>query len=139
MRAKLDAHGLTDWQVDSAGTGAWHVGERPDSRSMAVARAHGLDISHQRARQFKAHDLQQFDLVLAMDRANYRDILAQASPDLSSRVRLMLEAAYPDGAPADVPDPYWDDNGFEQVYQLLDEACDQLLARILSGAEHFRR
>lgn len=115
-----------DWWVDSAGTGAYHVGEQPDPRSRAVAQKHGIDINMQRARQFTAADLEKFDFVFAMDRSNYRNILALATtPKQKEKVHLILE--FTGAAEHNVPDPYWDDNGFEQVYQMLDKACSRLL------------
>ena len=76
MKQKVKEKKL-DWSVDSAGTGSWHIGELPDRRSIAIARQYGIDISDQRARQFKPADLDRFDLVLAMDSSNYRDIIRQ--------------------------------------------------------------
>ena len=73
LKEKITQHGL-DWQVDSAGTGAYHVGETPDPRSVIVARNHGIDILDQRARQFNTQDLDQFDLIFAMDQSNFQNI-----------------------------------------------------------------
>ncbi|MEM1324283.1 MAG: low molecular weight protein-tyrosine-phosphatase, partial [Bacteroidota bacterium] len=110
-----------------------HVGERPDPRSVETARFHGIDISRQRARQFKAHDLDQFDLVLAMDSSNYRNIINLAlTEDQKAKVELILNFAEP-GRNGNVPDPYYGgDDGFEKVYQMLDRACKQLVARYSS-------
>ncbi len=128
MQRKISEHGL-DWQVDSAGTGAWHVGELPDRRSIATARQYGIDITHQRARQLKPHDLDRFDLVLAMDSQNYRDILRLATKkEQEEKVQLIMNFASP-GRNQAVPDPYWDDNGFEQVFRMLEEACGKVVER----------
>lgn len=125
LQSKADSQSLS-WEVESAGTGAYHVGEKPDPRSQAVARKYGLDISSQRARQFKASDLEGFDFIFAMDASNYRNILNLAkTEEQRSRVKLILE--YTGSAESNVPDPYWDDNGFEHVYQLLDIACDRIV------------
>ena len=125
LQAKAESYKLP-WQVDSAGTGAYHVGEKPDPRSRAVANKHGLDISHQRARQFKAEDLDRFDLIFAMDSQNLQNILRLASSEeQKQRVKLILEFTGSDER--NVPDPYWDDNGFEHVYQLLNTACDRIV------------
>jgi protein-tyrosine phosphatase len=125
LREKIQAHGL-DWDVDSAGTGAYHIGEHPDPRSVAVARKHHLDISTQRARQFRTEDFDQFDLILVMDKSNYRNVVALArNPEQKGKVQLML--AYGEANREEVPDPYWDNNGFEQVYHLLDESCEALI------------
>ncbi len=128
MKAKLHERGLP-WRVDSAGTGSWHIGELPDPRSVSVARKYGIDITDQRARQFTRHDYDVFDLIFAMDRQNYQDILSLA-PNAQSRnkVYLILQAAH--GQNNEVPDPYWDDQGFEQVYRMLDDACEQILLNI---------
>lgn len=116
-----------DWEIDSAGTGSWHIGESPDSRSVYTASQHGLDISGQRARQFHRQDLKVFDLVLAMDQSNYRDIFRIAeSPEEKKKVRKILDYTT-DGNGGDVPDPYWDDDGFEKVYQMLDKSCDAII------------
>lgn len=126
MQQKVAAAGL-DWQIDSAGTGSWHVGNQADPRSIAVAQKHGLDIRGQRARQFQAADLEFYDLILAMDTSNERDILHLAKTDAAKeKVRLILSYIYP-YEKRDVPDPYWNDNGFEEVFEMLDEACEIVL------------
>lgn len=127
MKAKIAAQNL-DWLVDSAGTGNWHVGELPDRRSIAVARKYGIDITDQRARQFTPADFHTFDWILAMDHSNYSDImrLSKNKEGQNANVGLILNQAFP-GNEADVPDPYWDDNGFENVYKMLDEACERLV------------
>ncbi|MEL6656205.1 MAG: low molecular weight protein-tyrosine-phosphatase [Bacteroidota bacterium] len=125
LQAKAQTHNLP-WQVDSAGTGAYHVGEQPDPRSQAVAHKYGLDISTQRARQFKASDFDRFDLIFAMDSRNYQNILRLAKDEEQrERVKLILE--FTGSHERNVPDPYWDDNGFEHVYQLLDTACERIV------------
>lgn len=116
-----------NWTIDSAGTGSWHVGELPDPRSIATAADRGLDITYQRARQFTAFDFATFDLILTMDRSNYRNVLGLAqSSDDKAKVRLMLDYLYP-GQDKEVPDPYWDDDGFTQVYDMLAAAIDRLI------------
>ncbi|MBR9920285.1 MAG: low molecular weight phosphotyrosine protein phosphatase [Bacteroidetes bacterium] len=127
LRHKVEERGL-DWQIDSAGTGSWHVGELPDPRSVAVAKKYGLDITDQRARQFQSSDLESFDLVYAMDASNYQNILRLASSEnQKEKVRLILEEVEP-GSGRQVPDPYWNSDGFEKVYHMLDEACEQIIA-----------
>ncbi|MFQ5445575.1 MAG: low molecular weight protein-tyrosine-phosphatase [Saprospiraceae bacterium] len=129
MKYKIAQYGL-DWTVDSAGTGAWHVGEHPDPRSISTARRHGIDIAGQKARQFQPHDLNRFDLVLAMDRSNYRNILRRASTqEQKEKVQLIMNFIRP-GRNESVPDPYWDDNGFEKVFQMLDEACEGVVEQL---------
>lgn len=111
------------WEVDSAGTGHWHTGELPDRRSVAIARTRGIDITDQRARQFKPADFDRFDRILVMDTQNLRDVLAQAgSPGHMAKVSLIMDALFP-GEERIVPDPYYDNDGFEQVFDLLDAAC----------------
>ncbi len=130
LQHKINEHGLA-WQVDSAGTGSWHVGDLPDSRSIATARQHGIDITRQRARHLKPHDLDRFDLVLAMDSQNYRDILRLATTkEQEEKVQLIMNFVTPDRNQA-VPDPYWDDDGFEKVFGMLEEACGRVVERFL--------
>lgn len=129
MREKVKKYGLK-WEVDSAGTGAWHVGEKPDSRSVRIAGKNGIDISSQRARQFHHNDFQLFDLILVMDSSNYQDIAMQAkhqNADLK-KVELIMNFVQP-GFNQNVPDPYWDDDGFERVFSMLEMACEKLIER----------
>lgn len=126
LEAKIAERGL-DWTVDSAGTSSWHVDERPDSRSIDVARKHSIDITKQRGRKFYAYDLEEFDLIYAMDSSNYSNILAlTANEDERKKVELILNELWP-GKNMAVPDPYYDDDGFEKVYQMLDAACEAIL------------
>lgn len=126
LKHKVRETGL-DWAVDSAGTGSWHSGELPDRRSILVARKYGIDITDQRARQFQAADFERFDLILVMDTQNRRDVLRQAQQEgHRSKVQLILDYLYP-GQDRNVPDPYYDDDGFEAVFRMLDAACDKLL------------
>lgn len=126
LKEKIKAHQL-GWTVDSAGTGAWHIGELPDPRSIQTARKHNIDITDQRARQFTAKDLEAYDLILAMDASNQRNILKlDQDAKYVSKVRMIMNYLHPNEN-ISVPDPYWDDNGFEQVYEMLDKACEQLI------------
>lgn len=122
MKEKIKTAGL-DWKVDSAGTGSWHIGKLPDPRSIEVAAKHGLDLTDQRAQQFKASHLNEFDLIFAMDSSNYQNILKLATNTAQKeKVQLIMNMADA-GRNQGVPDPYWDGHGFEQVYQMLDRAC----------------
>lgn len=114
------------WEVDSAGTSSWHVGEKPDPRSIATARENGIDITYQRSRQFRAQDFLDFDLILAMDSSNFQNIqrLARHEKD-RQKVKMILNFLYP-GENRGVPDPYYD-GGFEKVFTMLDKACDNLI------------
>lgn len=119
MRAKLAAAGL-DIEVDSAGTHGYHVGAPPDDRSQAHARRRGYDLSPLRARQLVARDFERFDLVLAMD----------APPAERHRLKLLLDYA-PHLGKRHVPDPYYGGAaGFEEVLDLVEAACDGVLATL---------
>ncbi len=115
-------------RTDSAGTSHYHVGEAPDHRAVRAMRHHGIDISDLRARQFKAEDYHRWDLILAMDGNNLSDIHAFApSAELASKARLIMDLV-PGHALRSVPDPYYGgDEGFEQVYHMLHDACTALL------------
>ena len=112
-------------EVDSAGTSGYHIGSQPDKRMIATAFEHGIDISNLRARQFQADDFDLFDVTFAMDSSNYRDIISLAKDDNDKqKVKMMLENG-------NVPDPYYGgDEGFEHIYQLLHEACQNFLDNI---------
>jgi len=123
--------GLTDrFEIDSAGTGAWHVGERPDARASMVASKHGVHLDS-RARQITSDDLDRFDYVIAMDRENLRNIerLADAS-GTDAEVHLLRE--YDNSADGDeVPDPYYGGaSGFETVYEMVHRSCQNLLDQL---------
>lgn len=111
--------------VDSAGTAGYHIGSNPDRRMITTAFEHNIDISNLKARQFKASDFDNFDVIFAMDSSNYSNIIALARNENDiKKVRMML----PEG---DVPDPYYGgDAGFEHVYQLLHEACQNFIDNI---------
>lgn len=114
--------------TDSAGTGDYHVGEAPDRRAQAAMRRYGIDISDLRARQFTVSDFDRFDLILAMDISNLRNI-SRLAPDarLAAKARLVMDHA-PGHPEREVPDPYFGgDEGFDHVYRMLLEACDRVL------------
>lgn len=118
--------------VDSAGTGDWHIGHGPDERSVLTAKNRGLDISCQRARQLQPGDFTAFDHIYVMDSSNYRDVTKLAPDDKAkAKVKLMMDEVYP-GEKRDVPDPYFGgQEGFEQVYDMLDEACGILADKLV--------
>jgi protein-tyrosine phosphatase len=117
-------------RIDSAGTHAYHVGETPDSRAMEAASRRGIDLSAQRARRVAEVDFQRFDLVLAMDRDNYHDLLALCPTEQSGKLRLFLEFA-PEAGIEELPDPYYGGGtGFERVLDLVEQAARGLLAEI---------
>lgn len=117
--------------VDSAGTGAYHVGEKPDKRSIAVAQSNGIDITNQKARKFTAEDFDLFDIIYVMDNSNYKNVISLARTDQDkSKVKLILNEVFPDEN-LDVPDPYYGGEfGFKNVYNMLDEACDIIAKKI---------
>ena len=121
-------------EVDSAGTGDYHIGHSPDERSVEVAKKNGLDITNQRGRQFTADDFKQFDYILAMDNYNYEDILALASTDEDKKkVKLILNYAVP-GENLDVPDPYFGGkSGFDDVYDMLTKACHNFVDKEINN------
>ena len=123
-----------EYKVDSAGTGAWHVGQPPDDRSIAIAKKYGIDISGQRARKIESNDFEKFDLIFTMDTAIYRDVLHHAGKEEhKKKVFLFLKYAG-NNHPDSVPDPYYGNlSDFEQVYQLLDVACDQVINKWQNG------
>ncbi|WGD34814.1 low molecular weight phosphotyrosine protein phosphatase [Olleya sp. YS] len=125
LKSKLDADFFT---VDSAGTSAYHIGNKPDARSIAVAKLNGIDISSQRARQFSKQDFKDFDVIYAMDNSNYNNIVAlAANEDDKAKVKLILNTISPNQN-LDVPDPYYGgDKGFDNVYHLLDNACSAII------------
>lgn len=118
--------------VDSAGTGNYHVGRQPDHRSVATAQKNGLDISEQKARQFTATDFETFDYIYVMDNSNYDDVVFLAKNETQKqKVELILNALFP-GDNVDVPDPYYGlQNGFDMVYDMLDEATDIIAERLV--------
>jgi protein-tyrosine phosphatase len=139
MRALVREAGLEDAiELDSAGTGAWHVGNSPDERATETARARGI-VLEGAARVLRHEDFDDFDLLLAMDRKNLADLRSLA-PDERARARTRLLREF-DPASAglgadelDVPDPYYGGaRGFEDVLDLVHAACEGLLAQIRAG------
>lgn len=121
--------GVSDqYEVDSAGTSAWHVGEAPDSRMRRVAAQHGLRYNG-RARQFKRNDFDRFDLVVAMDRENREDLISLASnPHDREKIHLLREFDPLSEEGAAVPDPYYGGiDGFMETYRVIERSCRSLL------------
>lgn len=131
LAAKLPAQ---RFRVDSAGTGHWHVGKQPDSRSIATAKKNGIDISSQRGQLFKPDFFDLYDYIFVMDGSNFNDVTAMAKTDAhKGKVKLILDELFP-GDNVDVPDPYYGlQNGFDMVYQMLDEATDLLAKKLISN------
>ena len=117
-------------QVDSAGTGAYHIDKAPDRRSIQIAQAHGIDISQQRARQFRKEDFNHFDHILVMDKNNLQHVMAMA-PDKDSKNKISLLLSYGNHPIDEVPDPYYgDEDGFKQVYDLVLQACEEFALKL---------
>lgn len=128
LKSKLDTNSFF---IDSAGTGEYHIGSKPDYRSIAVAKKYGLDISQQCCRKFTKEDFTTFDFIYVMDKSNYKHIIALTKDKKEvDKVKLLLEAAQL--TPTEVPDPYNDDNGFEHVFQVINDACE-VIAHQLSA------
>lgn len=118
-----------EFRIDSAGTGGWHQGEKPDRRSIATAAGHGVDISGQRARRIETADFDRFDLILAMDQDNLKNLRKAAPADALGRLHLFNALAL--GRNIDIPDPYYGGHeDFEAVYTMLLAGCSALLPRL---------
>lgn len=115
-----------DWQIDSAGTGAWHIGEQPDRRAIMVCANRGIDIRPLRARQIHPSDLDQFDLILTMDEDNHAQVLSMSRhSEHKQKIKPMM--AFSTAGNGSVPDPYFDGR-FEAVFELLNEVCGRIVA-----------
>jgi len=113
------------WEIASAGTGNWHVGQPADRRSIAVAKRYGYDISKQRAKHFNSSMLEEFDHILVMDKNNLRDVLKLAENDRQrDKVRLFLTENL------DVTDPYYDDQLFDPVFLTIEERAKKLVEEL---------
>ena len=132
MRHLVAQEGLGDRiQIDSAGTGDWHVGDPPDRRACAVGAKRGIPLSGT-AQQFTAADFARYDHVLAMDRSN-RDDLVKMAPGPAERAKVRLLRSFDPSAPpdADVPDPYYGGpSGFDEVFDICERACRGLLEHL---------
>jgi protein-tyrosine phosphatase len=133
------AHGIMEhlvkekglaWEVDSAGTGNWHIGSPPDKRSIAIAKKYGLDISAQCCRQFETNDFDRFDRIFVMDRMNLKDVLSLARTEKDrQKVKLLLDTAV-------VPDPYYEDDQFDTVYQMVERGCRVIIEKELASSSN---
>ena len=130
MVEKLHTHNL-DISVDSAGTGAWHVGHPPDSRSIATAKKFGIDISKQRARKIANNDFGLFDLIFTMDADVHHDVIRLATTQEQKNKAFLLLQFAGNQQQHSVPDPYYGDLAdFEEVFHILDKACDAVLNKL---------
>jgi protein-tyrosine phosphatase len=131
MRALVAQHGLSGQiHVDSAGTHDYHVGEPPDPRSIRAALARDVDISHQRARTVAHEDFDGFDVLAVMDQGHRKHLLKRCPHSLQARIVPLLSFVVPQPEDLDVPDPYYGDHTFEEVFNLIDRGVTGLLAHI---------
>lgn len=116
--------------IDSAGTGGFHIGNKPDTRSIDVAKKYGIDISHQKCRKFNLQDFADFDLIYVMDKSNYANIIKLTNDKTEiAKVKLLLDEIHL--SEKQVPDPYYGgEDGFEHVFQLIDAACTAIAKKI---------
>lgn len=130
LRDKTKKAGLNVF-IDSAGTSNYHIGEHPDKRTIRNALEHGVEISKLKARQFSVIDFDEFDHIFVMDSSNYSDVISFArNENDKKKVELILNRIYPNSNMA-VPDPYFGgEQGFENVYILLDKVCDVIALSI---------
>ena len=138
MADKIKKYGLKV-EVDSAGFETFHRGDPADPRSLAVAAEHGIDLSGHVARMFSVRDFDHFDLIYVMDRRNYNDVMGMARDSHDeSKVDFILNLIAP-GENRQVPDPWYGGReGFAKVYQMLDQACDQLLKEISTDHQYYK-
>lgn len=126
LKSKLANENISAY-VDSAGTGGYHIGSTPDERSIQIAKKYGIDLTDQRARKIRSIDFEEFDLIFAMDTYNYQDLRKMAREDEWSKIKMILNESFP-GENRSVPDPYYGEHdGFETVYQMLDQACNRIV------------
>ena len=129
------AEARIELEIDSAGTGDWHVGQLPDPRSIRVGKANGCDMT-MRARQVRSKDFAEFDLIVAMDHANVRELESWRGSD-PSKIRL-ARSFDPLATTAEVPDPYYGDYaGFEKVHAMLETACAGILKHLDNNASQY--
>jgi protein-tyrosine phosphatase len=138
MEDKIEKLGL-DAKADSAGFESFHRGDPADPRSVAVAAAHGIDLSDHIARMFTARDFDRFDRIYVMDRNNYEDVLRLARDQQDEeKVDFILNLVTP-GENQQVPDPwYYGKDHFEKTYRMLDQACDQLARKIATDHQYYK-
>ena len=118
-------------EVDSAGTAAYHIGKKPDIRSIEIANKYSIDLNEQRARQFSRADFDEFDIIYAMDTNNYAHLISLASSETErNKIRMILNEINLNDCQS-VPDPYYGgENGFQEVYNMLNKACEKIIQNI---------
>ena len=132
FQSLVDEQGLGgSIQVESAGTHSYHSGSPPDLRSQAMAQSRGVDLTGLRARRFVTTDFTEFDYLLGMDLANLKDMLALKPDETRARIKLMLDYSDRFGQ-REIPDPYFGEDGFDLVFDMIDDAARGLLRDIRS-------
>ena len=128
LKSKLNPN---HYIIESCGTSSYHIGSKPDKRSIAIAKKNDIDISNQRAAQFKTSDFTTYDYIYVMDNSNYQNVIAIAKNNQDkNKVNLILNELHPENN-FDVPDPYYGgEQGFEDVFTMLDEACNNIVAKL---------
>ena len=128
MKAKSEEFDLNIY-VDSAGTSGWHNGEKADSRSRKNAIENGVNISDQRSRGVILSDFEEFDILYAMDQSNYNNLINMSPERHHHKIKMILNEVYP-GENMSVPDPYYGNDGFQLVFDLLNDACNTIAEKI---------
>ncbi len=120
-----------DIYVDSAGTAGYHIGNKPDARAIEIAQKYNIDLNNQRARQFSRKDFDEFDIIYAMDKNNYANLISLAdNNEERNKIKMILNELDHDSFQS-VPDPYYGgQEGFEKIYKLLDKACEKIVSKI---------
>ena len=120
-----------DIEIDSAGTASYHIGKKPDIRSIEIAKKNNIDITNQIARQFRIDDFKEFDIIYAMDKNNYNHLYSlTTTKEDRKKIKLILNEINPKND-LSVPDPYYGGNdGFKNVYTILNDACDQIIKNL---------
>ncbi len=131
MKAKAEEFDL-NISVDSAGTSGWHNGNKADSRSRKNAIENGVNISDQRSRGVILEDFEEFDIVYAMDESNYNNLINMSPKHHHHKIKMILNEVYP-GENMSVPDPYFGNDGFQLVFDLLNDACTTIAKKINNG------
>ncbi len=138
FRQKLNQAELRDGYlenifIDSAGTGDWHVGKKPDRRACQTARKYGVDLDQLRARKLTRQDFNDFDYIVAMDRENVSAMKALCQPDQQYKIKLLMDYAGDCPGISEIPDPYSGDmDGFDRVYSIIERGCDGFFKYILT-------
>jgi protein-tyrosine phosphatase len=128
MRRKIEQNKLP-WNVASAGTSAYHAGEAPDRRAQQELKKYNINISHQRAKKFTAYMFAEYDVIFTMDAGNYTDVIQLAQTENEkNKVHMIMNELDP-GKNKSVPDPYYDDDLYVVVYEMLDEACEAIVQK----------